>query len=167
MKKILITLFFLPLFSLGQIISQYVETNKGSSPKGIEIYNNTGATLDFSATNLTVWLEQNGASESLKHTISSGTLAPNEVLVIGTSGMQTDVQNNNPSCQFYTEGWQFNGNDNLIVKLDGNVTDTFGRALNSGTAYYASYGGVKSSNQNIERKLGIFSGDLDFFSSTQ
>ena len=167
MKKILILIFFFPLFSLGQIISQYVETNKGSSPKGIEIYNNTGATLDFSATNLTVWLEQNGASESLKHTISSGTLAPNEVLVIGTSGMQTDVQNNNPNCQFYTEGWQFNGNDNLIVKLDGNVTDTFGRALNNGTAYYSSYATVKSSNQNIERKLGIFSGDLDFFNSTQ
>ena len=122
----------------GQIISQYVETAKGTNPKGIEIYNNTGATLDFSTTNLTVWLEQNGAAEALKHTISSGTLAPNEVLVIGTSGMETDVTANNPNCQFYTEGWQFNGNDK-IVKLDGNVTDTFGRALNNGTAYYASY----------------------------
>ena len=159
--------FLFPFILNGQIISQYVETAKGTNPKGIEIYNNTGATLDFSTTNLTVWLEQNGAAEALKHTISSGTLAPNEVLVIGTSGMETDVTANNPNCQFYTEGWQFNGNDNLIVKLDGNVTDTFGRALNNGTAYYASYSNVKSSNQNIERKLGIFSGDLDFFASTQ
>ena len=159
--------FLFPFILNAQIISQYVETAKGSNPKGIEIYNNTGATLDFSTTNLTVWLEQNGAAEALKHTISSGTLAPNEVLVIGTSGMETDVTANNPNCQFYTEGWQFNGNDNLIVKLDGNVTDTFGRALNNGTAYYASYSSVKSSNQNIERKLGIFSGDLDFFASTQ
>ena len=81
--------------------------------------------------------------------------------------METDVTANNPNCQFYTEGWQFNGNDNLIVKLDGNVTDTFGRALNNGTAYYSSYSNVKSSNQNIERKLGILTGDLDFFASTQ
>mgnify|MGYP001405265229 CR=1 FL=1 len=104
MKKILITIVFFPLFSFSQIISQYVETNKGSSPKGIEIYNNTGATLNFSSTNLTVWLEQNGAPESLKHTISSGTLAPNEVLVIGTSGMETDVDANNPNCEFYKDG---------------------------------------------------------------
>ncbi len=153
----------------AQIISQYVETAKGTNPKGIEIYNNTGATLDFSTTNLTVWLEQNGAAESLKHTISSGNLAPNEVLVIGTSGMETDVTANNPNCQFYTEGWQFNGDDNLIVKLDGNVTDTFGRALLDGEDFYSSYGNppVKSNNQNIERKSGIFSGDLDFFASNQ
>ena len=112
-------------------------------------------------------MEQNGAAEALKHTISSGNLAPNEVLVIGTSGMETDVASNNPSCQFYTEGWQFNGDDNIIVKLDGNVTDTFGRALLNGADFYSSYGGIKSSNQNIERKSGIFSGDLDFFASTQ
>ena len=72
MKKILITLFFLPLFSLGQIISQYVETNKGSSPKGIEIYNNTGATIDFGTTNLTVWQHTNGDSDGdeLKVTVN-------------------------------------------------------------------------------------------------
>ena len=162
--------FLFPFILNGQIISQYVETANGSNPKGIEIYNNTASTLDFSVTPLTVFQQTNGGAESLKHTISSGTLAPNEVLVIGTSGMQTDVTANNPNCQFYSEGWQFNGNDNLIVKLDGNVTDTFGRAVNNGTAYYSSYGSpspVKSSNQNIERKVGIFSGDLDFFASTQ
>ena len=50
MKKILITTIFLPLFSFGQIISQYVETNSTSQPKGIEIYNNTGNTLTFDST---------------------------------------------------------------------------------------------------------------------
>ena len=48
--------FLFPFILNGQIISQYVETAKGTNPKGIEIYNNTGATLDFSTTNLTVWL---------------------------------------------------------------------------------------------------------------
>ena len=82
MKKILITLFFLPFFSLGQIISQYVETAYGSYPKGIEIYNNTASTLDFSVTPLTVFQQTNGGAESLKYTISTGTLAANEVLVL-------------------------------------------------------------------------------------
>ena len=35
----------------SQIISQYVETNSGSTPKGIEIWNNTGVDIIFSATN--------------------------------------------------------------------------------------------------------------------
>ena len=57
----------------------------------------------------------------------------------------------------------FNGDDTLKIKLDGTTTDTFGRLADSnGNAKYASYGGVKSSNQNIERKLGIFNGDTDF-----
>ena len=52
MKKILL---FILLTSLSfhiksQIISQYVESNNGSHPKLIEIYNNTGSTLDFNIT---------------------------------------------------------------------------------------------------------------------
>ena len=144
MKKLSITLFFLPLFSFGQIISQYVETNKGSSPKGIEIYNNTGATLDFGNTNLTVWQHTNGDSDGdeLKVTVNSGTLLPNEVMVIGSSAMQTDVNANNPNCLFISYGFAFNVNDTLTIKLDGTTTDTFGRAPTgwdsetNGTAYY-------------------------------
>jgi len=162
--------FLFPFILNGQIISQYVETAKGTTPKGIEIYNNTASTLDFTITPLTVFQQTNGAAESLKYTISSGTLAANEVLVIGTSDMLPDVEANNPYCDFFSYGFNFNGNDNLIIKLDGSITDTFGRAVNNGTAYYSSYGSpspVKSSNQNIERKVGTFSGDLDFFASTQ
>ena len=162
--------FLFPFILNAQIISQYVETAKGTTPKGIEIYNNTASTLDFSITPLTVFQQTNGGAESLKYTISTGTLAANEVLVIGTSDMSTDVAANNVNCDFFSYGFNFNGNDNLIIKLDGNITDTFGRAVNNGTAYYSSYGSpspVKSSNQNIERKVGTFSGDLDFFASTQ
>ena len=169
LNKLIIFLLF-PAFANAQIISQYVETAKGTTPKGIEIYNNTASTLDFSITPLTVFQQTNGGAESLKYTISTGTLAANEVLVIGSSDMSTDVGANNVNCDFFSYAFNFNGNDNLIIKLDGNITDTFGRALNNGTAYYSSYGTpspVKSSNQNIERKVGTFSGDLDFFASSQ
>ena len=55
MKKILSTIVFLPIFSFGQIISQYVETDKGNHPKLIEIYNNTGADIDLSTKNLKIY----------------------------------------------------------------------------------------------------------------
>ena len=48
MKRTLLIFLITPLFSFGQIISQYIETNSGTKPKVIEIYNNTGATITFS-----------------------------------------------------------------------------------------------------------------------
>ena len=160
--------FLFPFILNGQIISQYVETGYGSYPKGIEIYNNTSSTLDFSATPLTIYQNTNNNGEDLIKTINSGTLLPNEVMVVGRSQMETDVLANNPNCLFVAYSFSFNGDDTLKIKLDGTTTDTFGRLADSnGNAKYASYGGVKSSNQNIERKLGIFNGDTDFFPSTQ
>ena len=57
LKKLRLSLLLVFTFmyfnsSFGQIISQYIETNSGSTPKGIEIWNNTGSTLDFSSNNL-------------------------------------------------------------------------------------------------------------------
>jgi len=61
----------------AQIISQYVETNSGTTPKGIEIWNNTGSILDFSTNNLVIEKGVNGAAPSPNITISTGTLARN------------------------------------------------------------------------------------------
>ena len=49
----------------GQIISQYVETESGTSPKGIEIWNNTEDTLRFASYPLSVWKGTNGADPRL------------------------------------------------------------------------------------------------------
>jgi|GEM_PF-6373960 len=38
---LLISLLIMAGFTQAQIISQYIETNSGTSPKGIEIWNNT------------------------------------------------------------------------------------------------------------------------------
>ena len=37
--------YSIPLFSFSQILSQYIETNVGSQPKALELYNNTGSTI--------------------------------------------------------------------------------------------------------------------------
>ena len=163
MKKILITLVFMPLFSFGQIISQYVETNTGSHPKLIEIYNNTGATLNFDESSGGTWLyvkyRANGGNESNKEIIKTGSLAPGEVMVLGPSeatyaGAKTQILTNNPNVRYIEETWYFNGNDQIRLERGGVTTDYFGRDANS----WPTYSGVESKNSNISRKAGVLTG---------
>tara|TARA_B110000211_G_scaffold69423_1_gene80164 strand:- start:87 stop:2402 length:2316 start_codon:yes stop_codon:yes gene_type:complete len=158
-------------FAQSQIISQSVETNKGSQPKLIEIYNNTGATLDFTSIPLKVYYAANGGSESLKENISTGSLAPGAVLVMGPassvdSGVwKTQVLANNPNVKYVDESWSFNGNDQIRLEYNGNTTDTFGRVL--GSSSYSNYSGVSANNANISRRLGQYEGDTDYWAATQ
>ena len=97
MKKLFLLFFALFLtvsVTEAQIISQYIETSAGTTPKGIEIWNNTGSTLNFAVNNLVIEKGTNGAVPSADYTLSSGTLAANAVLVIGTSDMQTTTETN-------------------------------------------------------------------------
>ncbi len=157
-------LFFLLLWvnaGRGQIISQYVETNSGTEPKGIEIYNNTGETLDFSTNNLVVQQGTNGGSLSTKVTVSSGTLAHGEVMVIGTSDIGTYLTNQGLSTvTFVQESFQFNGDDALAIKYGSSTTDVFGNpGSDPGSAW--SGNGVSTKDQNIQLLSGITTGDTD------
>jgi hypothetical protein len=156
MKHILtlfIALFVSTSIGWGQIISQYVETESGSVPKGIEIWNNTAATINFSAGNaLTIEQGTNGAAPTTVVTISSGSLASGAVMVIGTStgGLTPD----------HVFNFTFNGDDALVVKLAGTTTDVFGTpGVDPGSAWSGS--GVSTANQNIQLKDGITTGDTD------
>ncbi|MDD3741377.1 MAG: hypothetical protein PHH30_09055, partial [Bacteroidales bacterium] len=147
----------------GQIISQYVETNDGTTPKGIEIWNNTGSTLDFSTNNLIIQQGTNGGALSdLGGTlVNSGTLVAGEVLVIGTSDIGTYLTNQGlTSITFVSFGFAFNGDDALAVKYGGTTTDVFGTpGSDPGTAWSGS--GVSTANQNISLLSSISSGDTD------
>lgn len=62
---VLIGLMALGLVANAQsdvVISQYIETNSGTTPKGIEIFNISGADIDFSVTNLQIYQGTNGGS---------------------------------------------------------------------------------------------------------
>lgn len=67
------------------LISQYVETNSGTTPKGLELYNASGQSIDLSATPIDVLQGTNGGALSSRVTINTGTFAPGEVIVVGTS----------------------------------------------------------------------------------
>ena len=160
MKKliILVLALFTFSFSFGQIISQYIETNSGTTPKGIEIWNNTGSSLDFSSNNLVIKKGTNGGTPSTDYTLSSGSLAAGDVIVIGTSDLQTTTENN--GATFYEKSFTFNGDDALEVWYGTTKTDVFGLPDNDpGSSWDGN--GVSTKNQNIQLKSGISTGDTD------
>jgi len=142
--------------SFGQlIISQYIETNSGTAPKGIELYNNTGATINFAATPLTVFQGTNGGalSQLTAANVSTGTLASQAVLVIGTADIGTYLVNNGlSSVTFVSFNFGFNGDDALEIRLNGVIQDTFGTPGSDPiTSWPSPSGGSPSTaNQNIE-----------------
>jgi hypothetical protein len=166
MKKVLLAFMLAILLTASahaQIISQYIETNIGTTPKGIEIWNNTASELDFSDYNLVIEQGTNGALPAMLHTISSGTLAVGAVIVIGTSDMEATVTGNGGS--FSLKAVMFNGDDALVVKYGGDVTDVFGTpGSDPGTAWSGGTPTVSTANQNISLKSGITTGDTDGWS---
>ena len=165
MKKISPILFFhllffpIPELYASLIISQYIETNSGTTPKGVELWNVSGSTIDFSSNNLVIKKGTNGATPSTDYTLSSGTLFNGGVIVVGTSGdLETATTNNGGT--HYTEGFTFNGDDALEIYLGGTLTDMFGvSGSDPGTHWTGS--GVSTKNQNIQLKSGIWTGDTD------
>lgn len=147
----------------GQIISQYVETNSGSTPKGIEIWNNSLSILDFSTNNLIIQQgSSGGALADLPGTlINTGTLAPNDVLVIGSNDIGPYLTNHGITSIIYVSfGFNFNGDDAIAVKYGGTITDVFGTpGIDPGAAWAEN--GVSTANQNISLLNYIVDGDLD------
>ena len=143
----------------GQIISQYVETNSGTTPKGIEIWNNTGGILDFSTNSLIIKKGTNGAAPSPDYTLSSGSMAAGEVIVIGTSDMESITIAN--GSVFYSKSFIFNGDDALEVWYGATKSDVFGDPGTGDPGLGWSGSGVQTWDQNISLLFGITTGDLD------
>ena len=147
----------IPAATNGLIISQYIETNSGTSPKGIELWNKTGSAIDFSTTNVYIKQGINGAAPSNVDTINSGTLANNAIIVIGTADLQAITTTN--GAAFWEYSFTFNGDDALEIWLGTEKQDVFGTPGNDpGTAWTGS--GVSTANQNISLKPGITTGSL-------
>jgi hypothetical protein len=140
----------------GQVmISQYIETNSGTTPKGVEIFNYGATDIVFSAgNNLQVFQGTNGGACSAKVGITSGTLRAGEVWVIGTTNLTAFAISNGDDLSGTTNyNFQFNGDDALALYLGGVLMDVFGTCgSDPGSSW--SGGGVSTANQNIE-SLGL------------
>ncbi len=164
-RKLLLMILLLSIVSVSQsfsqiIISQYTETETGSFPKGIELWNPSTTTVNFASTPLIVKQGTNGSTNlTTLVTISTGTLEPGEVYIVGTNEIKTYMDLNGISAKFMFHNSQFNGDDALQITVGGIVTDIFGNIGNDpGTEWVGS--GVSTANQNIELKDGITSGSL-------
>ena len=162
---LLLSLVAVPQAAVGQsdiIISQYVDTESGTTPKGIELWNVSGSSIDFSSNPLVVNRYANGSSSATEEaSISSGTLADGEVLVIGGSDMETHMNDNAPNVRFINDSFSFNGDDALEILLDGNQEDVFGTiGTDPGSAWTGN--GVSTADQNIQLLSGVTDGSNGF-----
>jgi len=142
------------------IISQYVETNSGTTPKAVEIWNSGAQAIDFATQNLQLYQGTNGSAlTAIASTlINSGSLAANEVMVVGTSDVGTYLSGQGlGSVRFVTFAFSFNGDDALGLYLGGTLVDTFGQpGVDPGSSW--SGGGVTTDNQNIALLSGVTTG---------
>lgn len=144
--------------SQSLFISQYIETNSGTTPKGIEVYNSSGADIVFSVSNnLQIFQGTNGAAcaaIALTNT-TSGTLRAGETWVIGTLDLTTYASTNGTAISgITTYTFTFNGDDALQLYLGGVLMDVFGTCgSDPGSAWLGS--GVSTADQNIQTTAGI------------
>lgn len=168
-KYSLVFIVFLCSFSYGVgqsdiIISQYIETDSGTTPKGIEVFNVSGADIVLSvANNLQIYQGTNGAScnGAALVNLTAGTLKANEVWVIGTSNLTSYATTNGTGLSGITTfTFTFNGNDALRITLGGTVQDMFGNCgSDPGNSWVGS--GVDSRNNNLQVKGGLCDGDIN------
>ncbi len=148
-------------FSSDLLISQYVES---SAEKAIEVWNTSGSTIDFSSSNLVVRRYTNGSPVATNEiTVSSGTLASNAVMVIGTgSKLSSYLSKYLPDVTYVNHSFSFDGDDALDITLGGTLQDEFG-TIDSDPGTEWSGNGVSTDDQNIELQFGITSGtDVGF-----
>lgn len=138
----------------GVFISQYVETNSGSTPKGIEIYNGTGSAINLANSPITIIQRTNANPPGVLVTINTGTFGAGEVIVVGTSDIGEYLTSVSSTARYIDFGFSFNGDDALQIQLDGVTQDTFGE-LNTRPSGSWSGNGVSSANQNISIRTDI------------
>jgi hypothetical protein len=146
------------------IISQYVETDSGTTPKGIELWNTGTNAIDFSVTTLTILKGVNGGVLSSDFTLSTGSLTAGEVMVVGKSEIGDYLASTFGigTIQFHSKSFTFNGNDALQIQLNGVIQDTLGTPETDPVTAWSG-NGVSTENQNIALKEGISTGDTDGF----
>lgn len=105
------------------MFSQYIDGV--SNQKGVEIYNPDQKTVDLS--NYTIFQYSNGASTAGNTFALSGSLGPQQKIIVGRSELQTALASITTPFQFLTKSLSFNGDDALVLMKGDTAVDRFGR----------------------------------------
>lgn len=128
------------------IISEYIE---GSSyNKAIEIYNGTGASVDLS--NYTLELHSNGAADAANKLTLSGILENGKVYVLYHKDANASIKEKGNMEN--SSVINFNGNDPVVLKKDGQIIDSIGQVGSS-----EDFG----KDRTLVRNSSVFAGDTE------
>ncbi|MFO8231402.1 MAG: lamin tail domain-containing protein, partial [Longimonas sp.] len=155
------------------LISRYIDTSSGSTPKGLQLWNVSGETIDFSTDPLEVFTSFNGGETTSTTTVDTGTLAADDILIVGASDDEGDPDDLGtkaaactPEVQFVEEQsntW-FNGNDAVRIRLDGRTEDMIGIVgEDPGEGNSWNGNGVSTKDQYLGVQPGTTSGNRNGF----
>jgi len=162
MKTVLTLMLVLAVAGIAQAqtgvyFSEYLEGS--SNNKAVEIYNGTDAPLDL--TRIVVERYNNGSAvPTATYSAFSGLVAAGDVYVIGNpsaTGVDPVIL---AESDFLSDLTFYNGDDVLIMYLDGVICDSIGQVgFDPGTNWTS--GGCATSEMTLVRKVNSCFGDTD------
>lgn len=133
--------------------SEYVEGS--SNNKALEIYNNTGASVDLSAYEVQMFF--NGNTNAALTIALQGTLPDGEVYVLAHSAAHPDILA--VADQTNGAGW-FNGDDAVALLYGGNPIDVIGQiGVDPGSQW--GTGDTATANKTLRRMTSVTEGNAD------
>jgi predicted extracellular nuclease len=141
------------LASADLFFSEYIEGS--SNNKALEIYNNTGASVDLSAYEVQMFF--NGNTNAALTIALQGTLPDGEVYVLAHSAAHPDILA--AADQTNGAGW-FNGDDAVALLYGGNPIDVIGQiGVDPGSQW--GTGDTATANKTLRRMTSVTEGDAD------
>jgi len=135
--------------------SEYIEGS--SNNKALEIYNDTGATVDLAAAGYSVQMFFNGNPVSTLTIPLTGSVADGDVYVLAQSAAGAAILAE--ADQTNGSGW-FNGDDAITLRHDTTVVDSIGQAgFDPGTEWGS--GLTSTADNTLRRMASVTDGDTD------
>ncbi len=147
------TLAEAPSCASDLIISEYYEG--ASNDKYLEIYNNTGASINLAGYKLSIYF--NG-STSATDVALSGTIANKSVFIIANAASNSTIL---AAANATSTGITFNGNDAVALRTTGNnIVDVIGKIGEDPSSQWGS-GYTSTEDNTLVRKNAVTAGDTD------
>ena len=143
------------LVDMSLIISEYVEGS--SNNKAIELYNNSGSSIDLAAGNYTLEFYFNGNTTAGTTIPLTGTIADGEVFVIADNDAAPEILN---EADFTSTSSFFNGDDAIVLKENGTVVDSLGQIGNDPGSQWGS-GDISTQNNTLRRNKDVTEGNTN------